>query len=155
MFCTVEVPIGQIADSIFWAQRLEHLGVSVMFPLIFGYTWRYGLDNYIQPIRAWNCQPNGWLMDGLWTFIGINICVGRMSFGQAKALDMVWNRVAGRSVQVLLAWLVDHMFAWALMRIAEFVLRPYDLSTSLALYSTRPSTVWDLGKGLGFSGTGR
>ena len=71
-----------------------------------------------------------------------------MSFGQAKALDMAWNWVAGRGVQVILAWLAYHVFTGTLMRTAEMAYLPYELFTALALHPTSPSTIWDLCKGL-------
>ncbi|KAL8826977.1 MAG: hypothetical protein Q9191_003464 [Dirinaria sp. TL-2023a] len=71
-----------------------------------------------------------------------------MSFGQAKTVDMVWNWVAGRGVQFALAWFTYHVFTSALMRTAEMVHVPYDLFTSLAFYSARPGSIWDILKGL-------
>jgi len=45
----------------------------------------------IDGISFWNCQHNGYLAGGPWSFLGIDLHVGRMSFAQAKTLDMVWN----------------------------------------------------------------
>ena len=97
---------------------------------------------------VWYCQSPGYLGGGEWTFLGIDIRFGKMSFGQAKTVDMVWNWVAGRGVQFALAWFTYHVFTSALMRTAEMVHVPYELFTSLALYSARPGSMWDILKGL-------
>jgi len=52
----------------------------------------------IDQIPVWNCHPNGYLAGGPWTFLGMDIQFGRMSFAQAKTLDMAWNWVAGRGL---------------------------------------------------------
>lgn len=103
---------------------------------------------YIDEIPIWSCRPYGYLAGGPWTFLGIDMQFGRMSFAQAKTLDMAWNWVAGRGLQFLLAWLTYHVFTSALMRTAELTHVPYGLFSSLALYSARPGCLWDIAKGL-------
>lgn len=108
----------------------------------------YASSVYIGPVPVWSCQSPGYLGGGKWTFLGIDIRFGKMSFGQAKTVDMVWNWIAGRGVQFILAWFTYHVFTSALMRTAEMVHVPYELFTSLALYSARPGSIWDILKGL-------
>lgn len=116
------------------------------------WVWDLGLNSepgeYIEAIPVWNCQAVGYLSGGLWTFLGIDIRFGRMSFARAKILDMVWNWIAGRGVQFALAWLTYHVFVASLMRTAEITHVSYDLFTSLSLFSARPGCLWDIGKGL-------
>ena len=103
---------------------------------------------FIDGVPVWSCQSAGYLHGGPWTFLGIDIRFGRMSFAQAKTLDMIWNWTAGRGVQFILAWFTYHVFTSALMRTAEVAHVPYGLFTSLSLYSARPCCLWDIGKGL-------
>lgn len=98
--------------------------------------------------RSFPCQSSGYLNHGHWTFVGIDIHVGQMSFGQAKAADLAFNWAAGRGLQIFLAWLSYRVFTDALMRTTEMVYVPYDLFTSLALYSTKTDALWQLGRGL-------
>ena len=149
------------------ARRAKFVGyffamvVTIVMPLIsLGYVdgpwlvplWDMGHSDYslqyVEAIPVWSCQPPGYLGGGEWSFLGIDIRFGKMSFGQAKTVDMVWNWVAGRGVQFALAWFTYHVFTSALMRTAEMVHVPYDLFASLALYSARPGTIWDILKGL-------
>lgn len=125
---------------------LEYVTGNVEFTIFHGYSVHY--TNAIGQIPVWNCQPNGYLAGGPWTFLGIDMHFGRMSFAQAKTLDMAWNWVAGRGLQFFLAWLAYHVFTSALMRTAEITHVPYGLFASLALYSGRPGCLWDIGKGL-------
>jgi len=115
--------------------------------LWFGGRTYSGMGNTIEQIPVWNCQPNGYLAGGPWSFLGIDLHFGRMSFAQAKTLDMVWNWVAGRGLQFVLAWLAYHVFTSALMRTAEIAHVPHGLFASLALYSARPGCLWDISKG--------
>ena len=108
----------------------------------------YSYDDYIDSVPVWNCQPVGYLSGGLWSFLGIDIRFGRMSFAKVKILDMIWNWVAGRGVQFALAYLTYHVFTAALMRTAEITHVSYGLFTSLSFYSARPGCLWDIGKGL-------
>ena len=96
------------------------------------------------PIAA--CQGFGYAAGAKWTFVGIDIRIGKMSFGLAKAADLAFNWGAGRGLQVVLAWLSYRVFTDALMRTTEMTYVPYDLFTSLALYSTKTDALWQLSK---------
>ena len=104
------------------------------------------LTDYRFPTSS--CEATGFLSGGKWTFVGINIRVGQISFGQAKAADLAFNWAAGRGFQVVLVWLSYRVFTDALMRTTEMAYVPYDLFTSLALYSTKIDALWQLAKGL-------
>lgn len=71
-----------------------------------------------------------------------------MSFGQAKAADLAFNWAVGRGLQAVLTLVAYRVFTDALLRAAEITYVPYDLFTSLALYSTKIDALWNLGKGL-------
>lgn len=102
---------------------------------------------YFYP-TPWACSTNGFAVGGPWNLIGIDIRFGRMTFGQAKGLDLAWNWVAGRGLQFLLAWVSYRVFTDALMRTAEITYVPYELFTSLALFSTKTDALWYLTRGV-------
>ena len=110
-------------------------------------------DRYV-PVMAglWEfyvpyCQ-SGSIYNGTWSFAGIDIQFGRLTFNQAKAADVAWNWIIGRGVQGLLAFVSYRVFTDALMRAAEISYLPYSIFTSLALLSTRTETLWDLLRGV-------
>ena len=120
--------------------------IFVLLPIAFngaGYNSRY-FGAF--PIAA--CQGFGYFGGEKWTFVGIDIRIGQMSFGLAKAADLAFNWGAGRGLQILLAWLSYRVFTDALLRTTEVAYVPYDLFTSLALYSTKTDALWQLSKGL-------
>lgn len=89
----------------------------------------------------------GFAGGGAWNLIGIDVRFGRMTFGQAKGLDLAWNWVAGRGIQFLLTLVAYRVFIGALMRTAEVTYVPYELFTSLALFSTKTDALWHLTQG--------
>ena len=120
--------------------------IFILLPIAFNGTTYNGRDDGSFPIAA--CQGFGYYAGGKWTFVGIDIRIGQMSFGLAKAADLAFNWAAGRGLQVVLAWLSYRVFTDALMRTTEVAYVPYDLFTSLALYSTKTDALWQLSKGL-------
>ena len=95
-----------------------------------------------------SCETLGVSGSGSWTFVGIDVRFGPLSYGQAKAADLAWNMIAGRGVATLLAILSYRVFTDALMKATEAHCVPYEVFTSLALFSTRLDKLWYLGKGL-------
>ena len=81
-------------------------------------------------------------------FVGIDIPIGRLSFAQAKTVDLAWNWVAGRGIQTILVFLCYRVYADVLMRITEVHHIHYDTFTSLAIYSTKLDTMIQFGKTL-------
>ncbi len=49
-------------------------------------------------IPVFSCQGSGFVNGGRWNFVGIDIRIGQMSFGQAKAADLAFNWAAGRGL---------------------------------------------------------
>ena len=96
----------------------------------------------------WSCNSKGFNRHGSWNFIGIDLRFGRMTFGQAKGLDLAWNWIAGRGFQFVLALLAYRVFTDALMRTAEITYVPYELFTSLAIFSTKTDALWHLTRGV-------
>ena len=107
-------------------------------------TRRDTLDFHPKP---WTCNNLGFSGGGAWNLIGIDIRFGRMTFGQAKGLDLAWNWIAGRGFQLLLTLVAYRVFTDALMRTAEVTYVPYELFTSLALFSTKTDALWHLIRG--------
>ena len=120
--------------------------IFVLLPIAFNGAGYNSRSSGAFPIAA--CQGFGYFGGEKWTFVGIDIRIGQMSFGLAKAADLAFNWGAGRGLQVLLAWLSYRVFTDALLRTTEVAYVPYDLFTSLALYSTKTDALWQLSKGL-------
>ena len=88
-------------------------------------------------ISLYNCNEPGYFGGGNWTFLGIDATVGKMSFANAKILDLSWNWLVGRGLQLVLAFLSYKVFTSALMRITER--EPVSAGTymNLAFYATK------------------
>lgn len=98
--------------------------------------------------KTWSCNKPGFISGGAWNLIGIDIRFGRLTFGQAKGLDVAWNWVAGHGLQLVLSLIAYRVFTDALMRTTELTHVSYGLFTSLALFSTKNDALWDLAQGL-------
>lgn len=109
-----------------------------------GYDFHIGGWRFSTP----DCQGGRPISNGGWTFTGINLPYGTMTFGQAKAVDLAWDWIVGRGGQALLTFLSYRVFTDALMRAAETHYIPYETFTSLALFSTKIDALWQLTKGL-------
>lgn len=106
-----------------------------------------GLDILDFTPKPWSCNNVGFAGGGLWNLIGIDVRFGRMTFGQAKGLDLAWNWIARRGLQFILALVAYRVFISAFMRTAEVTYVPYELFTSLALFSTKTDAFWHLTQG--------
>lgn len=101
-----------------------------------------------QGFPGYDCQPPGYMSGGTWYFFSIDLWVAKMSFGQAKIVDILWNWVVGRGLQFLLALLSYKTFTSSLMRIVESDPVTYDLFVNLTFYATKVDSVWALLKSL-------
>ncbi|CZR52596.1 uncharacterized protein PAC_02473 [Phialocephala subalpina] len=82
------------------------------------------------------------------TFQGIDLPYGKMTFAQAKAIDLAWNTLVGRSLQTVISIFTYKVFMKALMRIAERNTLTYEVYAALAVSTTRLSAIWPLTKAL-------
>lgn len=98
--------------------------------------------------KIWSCNRPGFISGGTWNLIGIDIRFGRLTFGQAKGLDVAWNWVAGHGLQLVLSLIAYRVFTDALMRATELTHVSYRLFTSIALFSTKTDALSDLAQGL-------
>lgn len=71
-----------------------------------------------------------------------------MTFAQAKAIDLVWNTILGRTLQTLIAIFAYNVTMKALMRIAECNPISYEIYAALALSTTKLSTILPLTKSI-------
>lgn len=83
-----------------------------------------------------------------WSFVGVNLAFGSLSFGQAKAIDLAWNWVVGRGYQGILSIAAYRVFTDALLRATELTALPIELYATLALPSTKLTTLYQLSKNL-------
>lgn len=146
---------GKQYSHLYRRRYLKHVGIFctlclaiwffVPFPLFNGKTQ---VDIVAFSPKLWSCKTPGFIGGGSWNLIGIDVRFGRMTFGQAKGLEVAWNRVAGHGLQFILAMIAYRVFTDALMRTTEITHVPYGLFTSLALFSTKTDALWDLIQGL-------
>jgi len=67
-----------------------------------------------------------------------------MTYAQAKAIDLVWNTIAGRGLQAILSMIAYKTFTQTLMRVAEKDAIPYDLFRVLGVSTTSWKALWPL-----------
>lgn len=85
---------------------------------------------------------------GEFTFQGIDLPVGTMSFAAAKAVDLTWNAFAGRALQALVCAVAYRVFVNSLVRLAEEKEGVgIELYAAVALWPVSVSTVWQLWRG--------
>jgi hypothetical protein len=71
-----------------------------------------------------------------------------MTYAQAKAVDLVWNTIAGRGLQAILSMIAYKAFTQALMRISEKDAIPYELFCVLGVSTTSGKALWPLLKAM-------
>ncbi len=82
---------------------------------------------------------------GKFTFQGIDLPVGSLSFASAKALDLLWNTIAGRAMQAAVGFIAYRVFMKAMVRLAETEEGVgYELFAAMAFYPTSVVTIWHL-----------
>lgn len=87
--------------------------------------------------------------------LGIDMKFGRLSFDEAKGIDLAWNVLVGRGVQAILSVVSYRVFSDALLRAAEMTHLSYDLYASLSLSSNKGNMAWQLTKSFGKKGNWR
>jgi hypothetical protein len=134
----------------YWRQPARHfsifsvLALVTIIPLYFVGASFQTLQGYTPPPFMHDCYQGA---DG-WSFVGINLRFGYFNYGSAKALDLAWNWIVGRGVQVLLTLLAYRVFNDALLRAAEMTPLSFDLYARLSLYTTRLDVLWHVLKAL-------
>ena len=131
-----------------WRMPVRHFSIfAVLFLAVFLPLW-YTINEVAIPnefIMPFHFDCYG---DSSWSFVGIDIRLGKFDYGAAKALDLAWNLIVGRGLQGILTWLAYRVFSDALLRTAELTPISFELYASLGLYSTKPEILWQLLKGL-------
>ena len=104
--------------------------------------------NKLDDIPIYDCNERGYFGGGHWTFLGVDVAVGKMSFANAKLLDLTWNWVVGRGLQFFFALLSYKVFTSALMRVTER--EPVSAGTymNLAFYATKIDSLFCVFKSL-------
>ena len=69
-----------------------------------------------------------------------------LNFAEAKSLDLAFNWIIGRGIQLLLGTLSYRAFADALLKAAEELHVPVPVFMSLAIFSTKPDILWQLSR---------
>ena len=78
------------------------------------------------------------------SILNIDLRVAILNFAQAKSVDLAFNWVVGRGIQLLLGILSYRVFADALLKAAEEHRIPVPVFMSLAIFSTKPDVLWQL-----------
>ena len=79
-------------------------------------------------------------------FLQIVPVTSQLSFGAAKAVDVAWSILIGRSGQALLLWISYHVYRACLIRLMESTTVPYALYMSLAFKEPDLSSIWRMSK---------
>ncbi|CAI6339998.1 unnamed protein product [Periconia digitata] len=129
-----------------WVAAL--LGCILIGGLVTAFTWLSWL--YSDPAGTFNACPYGEFnvfpeLESPWTatgFLQITMSFGRLSFGQAKAIDVCWDIIIGRGGQAALAYISWRTFAYYVttsMEVAPITyssFRTIFVETSPGIYST-------------------
>ena len=101
-------------------------------------------------IPLYSCQEHEKevLKNRAWSWIGIDITFGQLSYSQAKMADLAFNWIAGRGFTALFTYMTYRVSLEAISRVAEVHYISYETFTSLALYSTKLDTLLQLLRGL-------
>jgi hypothetical protein len=78
--------------------------------------------------------------------VGIDLPFGRMKFAQAKAIDLAWNTLVGRGLQVLIALFAYQAFTSTLMRFSEENQVTYELYNAMSFSTLRINAITPLFK---------
>ncbi|KAK3985250.1 hypothetical protein QBC44DRAFT_251050, partial [Cladorrhinum sp. PSN332] len=97
------------------------------------------------------CKPDGsfspYVDDySLWSgagFFSIEICMGKLSFSQAKVIDIFWDMVVGRGGQAVLAYISWRVFADFMA--ASIERTPVTYRTFWRVYLEQESSLWAIG----------
>lgn len=141
----------------YWRMPARHFSIFAALALAIGLPLGYvvrGFNNLVdngQLPFEYDCygSSNGW------TFIGLNWRFGTFSYGSAKALDLAWNWIVGRGLQGILSIIAYRVFSDALLRVTEMTPISYELYATISFFSTKPTMIWQLLKGLGTQGNWR
>ena len=136
-----------------WRRPLQHFGIFfALFLLSYGLIQGALMPNFLAkfwgytfPIGRTRIEiPAPSCLPPLGSFVGIDVPVWHFSFAGAKAVDLLWNAIVGRGVQLLLAALAYRVFADGLMKALETQSVPLEAVISLSLFATQPVTLWRL-----------
>ena len=102
-------------------------------------SFSFSKENWIYPplgfgiiyIPIPSCYPN----IGSWA--GTDLPVARLTFARAKSVDIAWNWVVGRGLQMALIFLTIRIFGDGLLKVIEEFSMPIEMIASLSLFATR------------------
>ena len=138
-------------DLGYWRMPARHGSIfAILFLCTFLPGW-YSQYGFTQIIQVESIAPFQFdcAVSGGWSFVGIDLVPFRkFTFGEAKAIDLVWNWVVGRGLQGILTLLAYRVFSDALLRVVELTAVPFDLYATLALPSTKIELLWQVSKNL-------
>ena len=131
-----------------WRRPLKHFGIFVALALIICFlvvgslvpsALDSSLDDVFIFIRGVTVSiPAPTCLPPLGSFVGIDVPVAHLSFFGAKGVDLTWNWVVGRGVQLLLATLAYRVFTDGLMKALEAQPMPLETVVALSLFTVQP-----------------
>ncbi|KAE9367226.1 hypothetical protein N431DRAFT_472230 [Stipitochalara longipes BDJ] len=125
------------AQHVVW-QSLVILPLIIV-PIVLVEICVYPAIQYVGNLPFYDCTYSG-----VFAFQGIDLAFGRMTYAQAKGIDLIWNTIAGRGLQAVLSAIAYKAFTQALMRISERDAIPYELFCVLGVFTTSRKALWPL-----------
>ncbi|EOD48733.1 hypothetical protein UCRNP2_4508 [Neofusicoccum parvum UCRNP2] len=95
------------------------------------------------------CRPAREVPSTLSTFSSVTFSTGTLSWAKAKAIEVLWNFIIGKSIQVVLVLSSYWVFMGALLRNAERTPIPYNVYSSLAFQHGSLASMWYVLKNFG------
>ena len=126
--------IPELGRNIYQSENELHTGANGAA----GFYYYRGLKWKMPGVGLPNCYADKGSLNG------IDLPCFRLSFGQAKAIDLAWNWILGRGLQAVLGFLAYRILTDGLMRAAEEHKIDIRTFTTLALFPTNAMRIIDL-----------
>jgi hypothetical protein len=155
----------------FWWQRRQLLALFLLITcaispfMALGFSIRYTGDYYSNGLigvpfsgifspKVITCgytfapRPQNSTVTGIEELFTLDFTFGRLTFSQAKVLDVAWDLGLGRGVQLVAWWVSYKVFSDALLRVIERHPATYETFMTIMLDGASMSSMWALFKDL-------
>ncbi|KAF2012797.1 hypothetical protein BU24DRAFT_425419 [Aaosphaeria arxii CBS 175.79] len=142
-----------------WNKQIRALILVLVFgvaPLVilgrFTYSWTGPFTTIFTP-KTLTCgnisgTPQNSTVSGIQGFFVLDVTFGKLPFYQVKIIDVLWDLVLGRGVQLLAWWASYRIFADVLLGIIERHATSYETFLHIALDGPSLASMWTLIKDL-------
>ena len=93
-------------------------------------------------------EPQNSKVDGIEGFFVLDSTYGKFSFAGVKTIDVVWDILVGRGVQIMAWWVTYVVFSDALLRVIERHATSFEVFQRIALEGASLHSLWTLFKEL-------